>query len=90
MNMPPLGRGVRNSRDRAITVSGTEIFDPYAGSWVPLASPRGAELLRLKQASNVRELAARRWARNASTKPGTKRAAASNGGGDASSRPRHG
>ena len=86
--MPPLGRGVRNSRDRAITVSGTEIFDPYAGSWVPLASPRGAKLLQLRNLRNLRQVAARRWARNASTKPGTKRAA-SNGGGSDASRPRH-
>jgi hypothetical protein len=88
--MPIVGRDTSGSNgflDYLISMSssGAEVYDPYAGAgagaWVRASSPRGAELLRLKALRNVRELAARRWARNASTKPGTKRAAASNGGG---------
>ncbi len=73
--MPVLGKREGESLNRQITVSGAEVFDPYARAWVPVASPRGAELARLKAVWNVRAVAARRWAREASTRPGTKRPA---------------
>lgn len=87
--MPVLGRTADESLNRYITVSGPEVFDPYARSWVAVASRRGTELVHLKSAWNVRAVAARRWAREASTQPGTKRGA-SRDNASSSSRPRLG